>query len=246
MSKVIDLTGQIFGNWKVISRGEGYHGKARWNCECLSCHKIYLREGGSLRRGTSTQCNSCKSQKEKNSTFIDETGKRYGKLTVKKLAYFKNNKAYWECECDCGNTKEVMGKLLRNKHVQSCGCLTISGGELSIQKILDENNINYLFDKEYFKDLVLPSGALGRYDFILIHENKPYRIIEFDGKQHFKEVNFFDKNKGLEYRQECDKIKNDYALNHNIPLVRIPYWERDNLTLELIMSNKYLIKNEAE
>jgi hypothetical protein len=41
-----------------------------------------------------------------------------------------------------------------------------------------------------------------------------------------------------------DKIKNNYAKEKNIPLVRIPYWERDNITLDLIMGNKYLIKEE--
>lgn len=25
------------------------------------------------------------------------------------------------------------------------------------------------------------------------------------------------------------------------PLIRIPYWERDNITLEMILGNKYLI-----
>ena len=37
-------------------------------------------------------------------------------------------------------------------------------------------------------------------------------------------------------------MKNEYALSHNIPLVRIPYWERDNITLEMILEDKYLIK----
>ena len=46
----------------------------------------------------------------------------------------------------------------------------------------------------------------------------------------------------LEQRQERDRIKNEYALSHNIPLVRIPYWERDNITLEMIMGDQYLIK----
>lgn len=41
---------------------------------------------------------------------------------------------------------------------------------------------------------------------------------------------------------ESDKIKNEYALSHNIPLVRIPYKERDHITLEMIMGDKYLVK----
>ena len=46
----------------------------------------------------------------------------------------------------------------------------------------------------------------------------------------------------LETTQKRDKVKNDYALTHNIPLVRIPYWERDNITLDMIMGDQYLIK----
>jgi len=45
----------------------------------------------------------------------------------------------------------------------------------------------------------------------------------------------------LEIIQQRDKEKNEYALSHNIPLVRIPYWERDNITLDMIMGDKYLI-----
>lgn len=55
---------------------------------------------------------------------IDLTGMRFGRFTVVKRA--KNNKdgrAMWECRCDCGNTRVVLGKCLRNGHTKSCGCL---------------------------------------------------------------------------------------------------------------------------
>ena len=117
----------------------------------------------------------------------------------------------------------------------------MSRGEFKIKTILEENNIHFIFDEIYFKDLVFQNNSIGRFDFILLDENqKPFRIIEFDGKQHFIEVEFFKED--LKLRQERDDIKNKYALSHNIPLVRIPYWEENNLTLELIMSDKYLIK----
>ena len=38
-----------------------------------------------------------------------------------------------------------------------------------------------------------------------------------------------------------DMLKNKLAKENNIPLVRIPYWERDNITLDLLLGNKYLI-----
>lgn len=36
-------------------------------------------------------------------------------------------------------------------------------------------------------------------------------------------------------------MKNKYCLINNIPLVRIPYWERDNITLDIILGDKYLV-----
>jgi hypothetical protein len=42
-------------------------------------------------------------------TFIDMTGKRYGKLTA--IEYIGNKK--WLFACDCGNTTKVKGMSLR-------------------------------------------------------------------------------------------------------------------------------------
>ena len=55
--------------------------------------------------------------------LIDETGNRYGKLTVlKRDGSSKEKKAKWLCKCDCGNYTSVVGKSLRNGNTKSCGC----------------------------------------------------------------------------------------------------------------------------
>ena len=36
-----------------------------------------------------------------------------------------------------------------------------------------------------------------------------------------------------------------YALDNNIDLIRIPYWERDNITIDYILGNKFLIKENC-
>lgn len=41
-------------------------------------------------------------------------------------------------------------------------------------------------------------------------------------------------------------MKNEWAKEHNIPLVRIPYWERDKITLDMILGDKYLVPNVEE
>lgn len=52
----------------------------------------------------------------------DETGNKYGRLTVVGRAENEGTRAKWLCECDCGNHVEVNGKKLRTGHTQSCGC----------------------------------------------------------------------------------------------------------------------------
>lgn len=56
---------------------------------------------------------------------INETGNKYGKLTVLKAVDIPNNGAYWLCKCDCGNEKIVQGALLRSGNTKTCserGC----------------------------------------------------------------------------------------------------------------------------
>lgn len=52
-------------------------------------------------------------------------GDKFGKLVVLKELpdRDKYRRIIFECLCDCGNTHCVTGKLLRNGHVTSCGCL---------------------------------------------------------------------------------------------------------------------------
>ena len=63
----------------------------------------------------------------------DITGKRYGMLRAISPTgeVDKSGNAYWNCECDCGNTIVVSLRNLRNKQTKSCGCLkTINGKKL--------------------------------------------------------------------------------------------------------------------
>jgi hypothetical protein len=53
----------------------------------------------------------------------DISGKVYGKLTV--LSFAGNsihNKPSWNCLCECGNTKVIIGAAMKNGKTTSCGC----------------------------------------------------------------------------------------------------------------------------
>ena len=229
MSKLIDLTNQQFGCWKIIERAPSRKNKTYWRCQCLKCLQFQDVQSISLRKGAQCRCLQ----------VDDLTKQSFGKLTVLDRAWGKTDKtgnAYWRCQCECGNEVIVASRSLKSKDCQSCGCLNASIGELNIIKLLIENNIAYI--KEYkVKEL----GNL-RYDFYLPKYN---RLIEFDGTQHYEEcAGVWDNLDSLEARQSRDEKKNKYAILNNIDLVRIPYWARDNITLDMILGNQYLYKEK--
>lgn len=90
------------------------------------------------------------------------------------------------------------------------------------------------------------TGRRLRFDFIIYDETfiTPIRFIEFDGRQHITgpENPVWENADPLEKIQERDKIKNNFCLSHNYPLVRIPHTRLNKITIQDIMSNKYLIK----
>ena len=92
--------------------------------------------------------------------------------------------------------------------------------ELEIRTFLENNNI--VFEKEKRFDncrdiLPLP------FDFYLPDYNL---CIEFDGRQHY-EPRFGEKDYLRTVKH--DNIKNEYCKNNNINLLRIPYWEGNNI-----------------
>lgn len=51
------------------------------------------------------------------------TGVRFGRLVSIKQVGSRRGKALWLCQCDCGNTVEIVGQRIRRGMTRSCGCL---------------------------------------------------------------------------------------------------------------------------
>lgn len=242
MSKLIDLTGNRYSRLLVLHKDNERktNSGSYWICEC-NCGNIKSVKSSSLRRGEIQSCGCLFTEaiRRTGQAHLDDlTGKRFGLLTVierdqeKEKSY--NNVVYWKCLCDCGNVISVRANNLRRKDENrtiSCGCSKRSAGELYIANILDEANISYIQEYRF------PDFPTKPFDFAIIKNGQIVQLIEFDGEQHYKEVPQWRTT--LKEIQRRDKEKNEYAAKHNIPLIRIPYWERDNLTLDkLIIQSK--------
>jgi hypothetical protein len=53
--------------------------------------------------------------------LIDLSGQTFGRLTVARYL----GKRRWECVCECGTIKSIMGDNLKSNDIQSCGCLRL-------------------------------------------------------------------------------------------------------------------------
>lgn len=243
-----DLTGQIFSDLIVLERDLKYRKENNiksshtyWRCKCI-CGNIKSILGNSLLSEATKSC-GCKMTIEARKRFSkDITNIRFGKLIAKIPKYedLISKSLEWECQCDCGNIVNVPSKYLLNGHVRSCGCLS-SYGEESIKNILIQNNISFEQQKT-FNTCVFPNtNGNARFDFYIDNNF----LLEYDGEQHYI---YSDKGWNTQKiylkTKFRDEFKNQWCKENNIPLKRIPYWDLDKLTIEDIMSNKYLIKGE--
>ena len=224
-----DLRGQQFGYLTVIKLDTEHEstGHAYWLCKC-KCGIEKTISAKHLKDGSTISCGCYAKEKAKimcENLLEDLTNMQFGKLTVIKRILTDDKKhTYWECLCSCGNYCLARQDHLKSQQKLSCGCQTGSIGEQIISELLLKNNI--LFEREkIFDDCINPkTGKHLRFDFYV---NNQY-LIEYDGEQHFKQIDFY--NSTLEERQELDEIKNQWAKNHNIVLIRIPYSKLKSLT----------------
>jgi len=116
VSKVIDLTGQRFGELTVIKRVENNkHKKAQFLCRC-DCGRETVKLGVLLLSGRTTSCG------RKNLI-----GLKFGRWTVleeaEPLIGRRDKRRAYLCKCECGTKRIVSAKALTSNKSLSCGCL---------------------------------------------------------------------------------------------------------------------------
>ena len=135
--------------------------------------------------------------------------------------YSRNNENL-DMECPKGH----IFKLSYNRFQcgSRCTVCNSSNGEKVIAQTLDSMNIKYKAQYR-FKDCKGDNKTLP-FDFYIEEE----RIaLEFDGIQHFEPVDFFGGQEEFYKQQRYDAIKNQYCKDNNIKLIRIPYYEFNNI-----------------
>ena len=102
-----------------------------------------------------------------------------------------------------------------------CPICNTSKGEKRIEEYLKNNNYKYV--QQYKIEECRNKNPLP-FDFAVFKENKLLCLIEFQGIQHYKEIEHFGGIEGFKYRQRNDLIKRNYCIANKIELITIPYW----------------------
>lgn len=223
-----DIIGKKFNSLTVVEKTDQRRGdKILYKCKC-DCGTITYVNRTDLQNGHIKSC-GCMKLKYKigdivnNKRIIGLVAEDENKQNIEKRHYYR-------CKCLlCGREYDALAATLEKS--EGCGCLK-SIGQQNIKKILDEFNVLYLQEYRF-------PNTLYRFDFAILDENKQIvRLIEFDGEQHYQE-NVKDSGwntiEHYEKVRQRDIAKNKLAKQYNIPLVRIPYWERYNLNIDMLL-----------
>lgn len=155
--------------------------------------------------------------------FLKKAKKKHGYKYGYNLVKYINSDTKIEIICE----KHGVFMQTPHNHFNGSGCPRCkeSRNEEKIRLFLEKYKINYEQEKR-FNDCIDKSYLF--YDFYLPDYNL---LIEYNGKQHYKSIDFFNGKNGLNERKKRDKIKRDYVIKNNYYLLVLPYtlnqWNND-------------------
>ena len=202
--------------------------------ECKECHSSFGvkdDKAGNKRMFCSPSCSttfmnksrkaSPKINKQKHIDFVEKVIDKYdGEIEVLSMYTGWDKPIKLRCN-ECGKIwwKAQARETLRAK----CSCNGVSSGETIITDYLLDNQI-YFEREKTFDDLIYQKPL--RYDFFLPEHNV---LIEYDGEHHFKPIETFGGEKHLKETKLRDELKNEYAKEKHIELIRVSFKNKKNI-----------------
>jgi len=189
--------------------------------ECSNCHSSWL--ASMEKRGQGRGCPICKGKKvgigindlaTVNPKLADEWNySKNGDLTPQMVTLKSGKEVWWQCK----NGHEWKAKIANRSNGSSCPICNVSRAERLGYALLTKWKIDFLKEYRFTQEFNISHF---QYDFYLPKHNI---IIEFDGEQHFREKTSWITDTPFKERIRRDKIKNTFAFQYQIPILRIPY-----------------------
>jgi hypothetical protein len=202
------------------------NGRAWVKYKCLIHNRVYDLEYNSVKR-YEYLCEDCRYEARRKQTFVEDMYLLNPNIDI--ISEYKGDEVPVMCRCrKCNEVWSVTPcSLLSHPTCPKCR-KNISQSETNLSNILSHFGLNYVKQKRYSDcrdTCTLP------FDFYLSDFDI---LIEYDGEDQYYPIPRHNEpetdtiNKFLD-RVKKDKIKTEYCRINNISLIRIPYWERDNM-----------------
>lgn len=224
-TKVAMICGKL--GYKLISEPKDIRNNTSYIKYLCPIHGEQSARINNIINGKKCPCCCRENHREKYSLSYDTVENRINKLggiLLNKDDYINNRTKNLKVICsECKNIFITSLSRFLSHGGQVCPACTKleSKGERAIRHYLDLHNIDFIQEKTFpgCKDKrPLP------FDFYL----PKYNIcIEFDGEQHYRDRGNFSTS--LKYTKYHDKLKTEYCNQNNINLLRIPYWQYNNI-----------------
>lgn len=225
-----EIQNKYNGQISLLSKYTGICDKIK--CKCNIDNTVWETTATALLNNNSIACPTCISNKisskfkMSHKEFLNKLNKT--NPDIEPLGKYDGSAKKLLCRCKVHNhTWYVTPNKLLTRRTGCPKCASYHN-ENTIDTILDSWGYKYSIQKTFpdCKDKnLLP---FDRYldDFNI--------LIEYDGEGHYMPITYGkmtlkEAQASLEKTQAHDKIKNNYCETHNIPLIRIPYWEKDNI-----------------
>ena len=203
-------------------------------CRCKSCGDKFEITPKSLLRGQG--CVKCGHKRagmkaiKEHDVFVAQMAEVNSDIIIKSHYCKSKEKITAECvRCGCV-WKTTPNALLNEKGCPQCGTY-LSKGEEKCSKYFDSHNVEYVKQK-IFDDLVGSKGKPLRFDFFLPKYNV---LIEYQGEQHERAVDFFGGQEKFEIQVYYDNLKRNFAKEHRYKLLEISF--RDYNNIDIILDN---------
>ena len=171
-------------------------------------------------KGRCVNCSAHKAEKYFKSKVLEKLGSEYSfiKFTHRPELSEGYRRGVVVEHFNCGHVYETSySKIMEGSKCPNC---VYSRGESAVKDVLDSLPIEYTREHSF--------EYLGRkrFDFFIPSLNI---AIEYDGEQHYKSIDAWGGEVYLESVRQSDALKNDFCEYMGIDLLRIPYWEFDNI-----------------
>lgn len=198
-------------------------------CEC--CGKAFETEVYNNKKYCSKECRKSNVMKSHKDYCIEILNIHHGNLLPITLYNGSDNDITMHCLLCGKQTIRPAAKFTERKlGCQNCG-RRVSTAEDEISNYLRSNGIDYISQYRFMGTEIQDY----RYDFAIMQDDEVKLLIEYDGVQHTKPIDVFGGEDEYKSRRARDEAKTQFAIDHNIHLIRINHNQRNYI--ENILDN---------